>query len=353
MRQPIALPEFPWDELAPIEEQASAHPEGIVKLTVGSPVDPVYPSIQVALSEAAAFSGYPPTIGVPALREEIATTLERRYSMTGITGILPTIGTKEIIAALPRLLGAQSVSYPELAYPTYEIGALLAEAEVVPEGEPADVVFINSPSNPTGRVLSVDELRDIVATARERGAVVASDECYLGLGWTQQPVSILDPRVCDGDHTGLLAIHSLSKSSNLAGYRSGFVVGDADLIAQMTLVRKHSGFMVAYPVQMATIAALRDDEQEAFQKAIYLRRRQLLKPAFEHAGFRIDYSDAGLYLWASRDEDCWDSVRALAALGILVTPGTIYGPAGSTHIRVALTVTDDDAQRAADRLMAL
>ena len=353
MRRPITLPEFPWDELAPIEQIANRHPEGVVKLTVGSPVDPVYPSIQVALSEAAAFSGYPPTIGLPQLREAITTAMARRYNMTGIEGILPAIGTKELIANLPRLLGAQSVSFPTLGYPTYEIGARLAEAEIVPEGEKADLIFINSPSNPTGKVLTVEELRDIVAQAREWGAVIASDECYMGFGWTTQPVSILDPQVCDGDHTGLLVLQSLSKSSNLAGYRSGFVLGDKDLIAQMTLLRKHAGFMVPYPVQMATIAALEDDEQEAFQKALYLRRRQLLKPAFEHAGFRIDYSDAGLYLWATRDEDCWDSVRAMAELGILVTPGTIYGPAGNTHIRVALTVTDDDAHTAADRLMAL
>ena len=190
-----------------------------------------------------------------------------------------------------------------------------------------------------------------MADARSRGAILVSDECYLGMGWTdKRPHSILDPAVCDGDHTGLLAIHSLSKTSNLAGYRSGFVVGDPDLIEELTLVRKHSGFMVPYPIQYATIAALNDDEQESFQKARYFARRKVLTEAITAAGFTIDHSDAGLYLWTTGGENCWDTARWFAERGLLVTPGDFYGEAGKEHVRIALTITDDDAIAAAKRL---
>ncbi|MGM5594084.1 succinyldiaminopimelate transaminase [Corynebacterium glucuronolyticum] len=351
VRHPIKLPVFPWDQLAPLEETAKNHPDGMVKLTVGAPVDPVFPSIQVALSEAAALSGYPPTIGVPELREAIVSSLERRYNMQGITGVLPVIGTKELIANLPAQLRVESVAYPELAYPTYEIGAIFADAKIVQEG--ADLTFINSPNNPSGEVLTVEQLREYVADARERGAILVSDECYLGMGWTdKKPVSILDPAVCDGDHTGLIAVHSLSKTSNLAGYRSGFVVGDKDLIDELTLIRKHGGFMMPYPVQYATIAALNDDEQESFQKARYFARRKVLSEALTSAGLTIDHSDAGLYLWVTRSENCWDTARWFAERGLLVTPGDFYGPAGAEHVRIAMTITDEDAIAAAKRLQA-
>ncbi|EPD70945.1 succinyldiaminopimelate transaminase [Corynebacterium pyruviciproducens] len=349
MRHPIKLPEFPWDKLTPLEKTASEHPDGMIKLTVGAPVDPVFPSIQVALSEAAALSGYPPTIGVPKLREAIVSSLERRYNMQGITAVLPAIGTKELIAGLPSFLRVDTVAYPELAYPTYEIAAIMADAKIVNEG--ADLTFINSPNNPSGEVLTVEQMREYVADARSRGAILVSDECYLGMGWTdKRPHSILDPAVCDGDHTGLLAIHSLSKTSNLAGYRSGFVVGDPDLIEELTLVRKHSGFMVPYPIQYATIAALNDDEQESFQKARYFARRKVLTEAITAAGFTIDHSDAGLYLWTTGGENCWDTARWFAERGLLVTPGDFYGEAGKEHVRIALTITDDDAIAAAKRL---
>jgi succinyldiaminopimelate transaminase len=214
------------------------------------------------------------------------------------------------------------------------------------------LLWLNSPANPTGKVLPVDHLRKVVAWARERGTVVASDECYCAFGWEAEPVSVLDPRVSDGDHTGLLAVHSLSKRSNLAGYRAGFVTGDPTLVARLLEVRKHAGMIVPAPVQAAMVAALDDDAHVEVQRARYAARRARLRPALEAAGFRVEHSEAGLYLWATRDEDCWDSVTWLAERGILVAPGEFYGAAGRRHVRVALTATDERVAAAAGRLTA-
>jgi succinyldiaminopimelate transaminase len=248
---------------------------------------------------------------------------------------------------------------PELAYPTYEVGAQLAGAQVVradsltqlgPQS-PA-LVYLNSPSNPTGKVLGVDHLRKVVGWARERGVLVASDECYLGLGWDAQPHSVLHPDVCDGDHTGLLAVHSLSKTSSLAGYRAGFVAGDPTVVAELLAVRKHAGMMVPTPIQAAMVAALDDDAHELEQRQRYERRRALLLPALQSAGLTVDDSEAGLYLWATRGEPCRDTLAWLAQVGILVAPGEFYGPRGSHHVRVALTATDERIAAAVQRLTA-
>lgn len=357
-----ALPEFPWDTLADAKALAAAHPDGIVDLSVGTPVDPVAPPIREALAAASSASGYPATAGTARLREAAVAALDRRFGITGLTeaAVLPVIGSKELIAWLPTLLGlgpSHAVVVPELAYPTYDVGARLAGAQVLradsltqlgPQA-PA-LIYLNSPSNPTGRVLGVDHLRKVVAWARDRGVLVASDECYLGLGWDVQPVSVLHPSVCDGDHTGLLAIHSLSKSSSLAGYRAGFVAGDPAVVAELLAVRKHAGMMVPTPVQAAMVAALDDDVHERQQRERYERRRAALLPALRSAGFGVDYSDAGLYLWATRDEPCADTVRWLAARGILVAPGDFYGAGGARHVRVALTASDERIAAAAQRL---
>ncbi|MDT5147199.1 MAG: hypothetical protein QOC58_1844 [Mycobacterium sp.] len=357
-----SLPEFPWDTLADAKALAGAHPDGIVDLSVGTPVDPVAPLIQDALAAAASASGYPATAGPARLRESMVAALERRFGITGLVEahVLPVIGSKELIAWLPTLLGlgaADVVVVPELAYPTYDVGARLAGAWVLRAGSltqlgpqsPA-LVYLNSPSNPTGRVLGVDHLRKVVDWARDRSCVVASDECYLGLAWDAQPLSILHPSVCGGDHTGLLAIHSLSKSSSLAGYRAGFVAGDPGLVAELLAVRKHAGMMVPTPVQAAMVAALDDDEHERVQRERYERRRAALLPAVESAGFRVDHSEAGLYLWVTRDEPCHDSVTWFATRGILVAPGDFYGPGGARHVRVALTATDERIGAAVQRL---
>ena len=357
-----SLPEFPWDTLADAKAVAAAHADGIVDLSVGTPVDPVAPLIREALAAAGSASGYPATAGTARLRESAVAALSRRYGITGLTeaAVLPVIGTKELIAWLPTLLGlgpADAVMVPELAYPTYDVGARLAGAHVLRADsliqlgpQSPSLVYLNSPSNPTGRVLGVDHLRKVVSWAREKGSVVASDECYLGLGWEAEPLSVLHPLVCDGDHTGLLAVHSLSKSSSLAGYRAGFVAGDPGLVAELLAVRKHAGMMVPTPVQAAMVAALGDDAHEQQQRERYARRRAALAPALRSAGFAIDHSEAGLYLWATRGEPCRDSVAWLAARGILVAPGDFYGPGGAQHVRVALTATDERIAAAVDRL---
>ena len=205
-------------------------------------------------------------------------------------------------------------------------------------------------SNPTGKVLGVDHLRKVVSWARERGVIVASDECYLGLTWEGEAYSILDPRVCDGDHTGLLAIHSLSKVSNLASYRAGFFAGDTALIAELLAVRKHSGLMLPFPIQTAMTAALIDDTHVDAQRERYRARREVLLAAVTGAGFTVDDSEAGLYLWATRGESSRDTLAWLADRGILVAPGDFYGPAGAQHVRFALTATDERIAAAAARL---
>ncbi|MEV0468176.1 succinyldiaminopimelate transaminase [Nocardia tengchongensis] len=356
------LPDFPWDTIASVKAKAASHPDGIVDLSVGTPVDPVDPLIREALSSVAEVPGYPTTHGTPELREAVVSALKRRFGITGVdpAAVLPAIGTKELIAGLPRLLGlgAQDlVVIPEVAYPTYEVGALLAgtrylraDSTVALGPERPALIFLNSPSNPTGKVLGIDHLRKVVRFARERGAVVASDECYLGLAWEGRAVSILDPEVCDGDHTGLLAIHSLSKTSNLASYRAGFVTGDPELVAELLEVRKHSGMMLPYPIQAAMTAALGDDSHEVQQKDRYRARRVVLRDALQRAGFRIDDSEAGLYLWSTRDEPCRTTLDWLAERGILAAPGEFYGPRGNQHVRIALTATDERIATAADRL---
>jgi len=257
------------------------------------------------------------------------------------------------------LLGASSVGSPALAYPTYDVGARLAgatsqavDALVSLGPQRLDLLWVNSPANPTGRVLPPDHLRKVADWCRERGTVLASDECYVDLWYDgEPPASVLSPAVCGTSYDGLLAVHSLSKRSNLAGYRAGFVAGDPALVARLLEVRRHAGMMVPAPVQAAMVAALSDDEHVERQRETYARRRGLLLRAFEDAGFLVEGSAAGLYLWASRGEDCWSSVDWLAERGVLVAPGEFYGPTGQQHVRVALTAGDERIAAAAARLV--
>jgi succinyldiaminopimelate transaminase len=359
------LPRYPWDTLEPFKARALAHPGGIVDLSVGTPVDPVPAVAREALAAASDAHGYPATAGTRAFRQAAAGWLARRHEVTvDPDAVLPVIGTKELIAGLPSLLGCgpgDVVVHPELAYPTYDIGARIAGARpVAADGvvslgpQPVRLWWLNSPSNPTGQVLPAEHLRKVVQWARDRGTVVASDECYIELGWEDRPVSILHPDACDGSHAGLLAVHSLSKRSSMAGYRAGFVTGDPALVAELLEIRKHAGMIVPGPVQAAVTAALGDDAHADAQKARYAARRDVLRPALEAAGWAVDHSRAGLYLWAAHPEhDCWESVAALAEAGILVAPGSFYGPSGARHIRAALTATDERIAAAAARLAGL
>ena len=332
--------------MIPFRDQAAQHAGGAVDCSIGTPVDPT-PQVVIDAVERDA-PGYPFTAGTPALREACAGWLARRHGVdVDPSAVLPVIGTKEFIAALPTLLdfnSSHAVSVPQVAYPTYVVGAMIAGAQVVIEDPDADLVWVNSPSNPTGAV------RTDLATFRDRPGIVASDECYLEFGWQVQPRSILHPDICGGSHRGLLSVHSLSKRSNMAGYRFGFVAGDPALIASLLEIRKHMGAMVPTPVQSAAIAAWNDDAHVDVQRERYAARRALMIDALQAAGFRIDHSEAGLYLWATRDEPCWQTVAWFAERGIVVTPGEFYGSAGAQHVRIALTVTDAQVAQAVARL---
>jgi aspartate/methionine/tyrosine aminotransferase len=396
------LPEYPWDELAPIAEKANAFPGGAVDLSVGTPVDPVPTVIQDALSAAANAPGYPLTAGTPELRSAAAGWLSRSLDVqVDPASVLPVIGTKEFIAWLPTMLGlgpADTVIYPSLAYPTYDIGARLCGSASVavdvgsylpgarppvpsdaratgPDRRDRDLIgpartdlsslddapdssrllWVNSPSNPTGRVLSAGSLRDALAWTRSRGAVLASDECYIELGWDASPVSVLHPSVRGDSLDGVLAVFSLSKRSNLAGYRAGFVTGDPALMKDLLLVGRQAGMIVPAPVQAAMIAALSDDAHAVEQKARYAARRAILIEGLTASGFTIEQSQAGLYLWATRPGlDCWAACELLATeCGILVGPGSMYGPEGNDYIRIALTATDERVAAGGERLHAL
>jgi len=361
-----ALPDYPWDAMRPYAEAARRHPDGIVDLSIGSPVDPTPARVREALAFATDAHSYPQTAGTPELRAVVSQWFARRRGVPGLADdeVLPTIGSKELVAWLPLMLGlgeGDVVVHPRAAYPTYAVGATIAGARAVASDDPADwpaetrLVWLNSPGNPDGAVLDVDGLARAVARARELGAVVASDECYAELGWDgpwqSAPVpSVLDPRVTSGDRTGLLAVYSLSKQSNLAGYRAAFVAGDARLIDRLLTVRKHAGMMPPAPVQAAMIAALSDDEHVAAQKNLYRARRDVLRPALIEFGMRIDLSEAGLYLWGTKGVDAWQTIGELAELGILAGPGPFYGEHFPQHVRLSLTATDERIEAAAARL---
>ncbi|WP_348788180.1 succinyldiaminopimelate transaminase [Leifsonia sp. NPDC080035] len=372
------LPDYPWDLMAPYAERArAAVPSGagggIVDLSIGSPVDPTPDLIREALAAATDAHAYPQTVGTPALREAIVDWFARRRGVPDLTvdNVLPTIGSKELVAFLPFMLGlgeGDVVVHPRAAYPTYAIGAAMAGADALASDDPAEwpentrLVWLNSPGNPDGRVLSVDELRAAVARARELGAYLASDECYAELGWDapwtdpdgggSRIPSVLDPRVIGDDRRNVLAVYSLSKQSNLAGYRAAFVAGCRTVVGRLTTVRKHAGLMLPAPLQAAMVAALGDDEHVRAQRERYRARRELLVPALRAAGFRIDNSEAGLYLWATEGRDAWDSIGRLADLGILAGPGHFYGDFYPEHVRLSLTATDERIAAAAERLRA-
>ena len=359
-----ALPGFPWDRLAPYGDKAAAHPGGIVDLSIGTPVDATPAVVQDALCSAADAPGYPLTIGTPALREALVRwTGERLGTTVTAAHVVPSTGSKETVALLPSLLGLAAgtqVLLPALAYPTYDVGVRLAGCEPVATDDPTGhdpsrvgLVWLNSPSNPTGQVLPAERLRAVVEWGREHGVLVASDECYLELGWEAEPVSVLHPSVSGGSPDGVLAVHSLSKRSNLAGYRAGFAVGDAAAVAALVEARKNIGLLVPAPVQAALVAALGDAAHVVEQRARYAARRDALLRAVRAAGFTVEHSEAGLYLWCTRGEPCWDTVAALADVGVLAAPGAFYGEAGARHVRLALTATDERVSAAVERLAVL
>jgi succinyldiaminopimelate transaminase len=372
-------PPYPHDRLGPVRAAAAAVPGGMVDASVGTPVDPMPDVVVRALADAApGATGYPPTIGSLALREAAAAWIARRFGC-GVTTdeVIPCIGTKELVASLPRVLSLRdpsrdTVLYPAVAYPTYAMGARLGGLRPVPvpvdEGwhldlarvDPADaaralVLWLNDPGNPTGVTATPARMRDAVEWARARGVVVASDECYAEFTYDTDGVATAPVTALDAGPDGVLAVHSLSKRSNMAGMRSGFVAGDRALVTYLGEVRKHGGLMMPAPVQAATVAALGDDEHVAEQRARYARRRAVVLPALEARGLVHDGGSSTFYLWLrdpDRGRDGWAIADDLATTGLVVAPGDFYGDASTDHVRVALTLTDDQVALVADRATA-
>ncbi len=348
------LPDFPWDALAPYAEVARKYSEGAIDLSVGTPVDPTPKFVQEALAQHSNSPSYPLTAGTPELRSAVSNWAQTKLGAKGEFDVLPVIGSKELVAWLPTLLQSKKVIYPEIAYPTYLVGALLAESETqaveidAQTWPSADLAWVNSPSNPTGRVHSELEFQKAIEWTRKNGSVLVSDECYFEFADSAEPTSIL--KHTGGNNKNILAVHSLSKRSSMAGYRAAFIIGDPILIAAIREVRKHAGMMVALPVQHAMIAALSDEKHVAQQRAKYNARRSTLSPALAKAGFRIEESAAGLYIWCTRNESSWDSVKWLSEIGIIATPGVFYGEKGASHIRIAMTATDEQINSAAARI---
>ena len=339
----MKLPDFPWDALAPYGQEARAHPEGIIDLSQGTPVDPTPAFIQEALKESANSPSYPLTMGTEKLRNAIKDWATRQLGATGDFACIPLIGSKELVAWLPTILEAKQVLYPKIAYPTYLVGALIAKAEAISvdfDGKSwptADLAWINSPSNPTGAIKWASN-----------GGIVIADECYLEFGESSTPKSIL--ALTGGDNRNILALHSLSKRSSMAGYRAAMLIGDPALVAKVLEVRKHAGMMVPLPVQNAMVAALADSKHVSEQRDRYNARKAKVRSAIAKHGFEVHHSEAGLYLWATRGESDWQSVDWFAKRGILVTPGHFYGESGNQHVRIAMTATDEQIEKLVNRL---
>jgi succinyldiaminopimelate transaminase len=370
-----SLPIFPWDRLAPFGEIARQHPDGIIDLSIGTPVDSTPEIIRQALADASDAPGYPTAAGTLEFRTACVNWLSRIAGATNLTPnhVIPSIGSKEMVAWLPTFLGfgpREVIAIPATAYPTYDVGARIAGCHVVTadgvvelesartrieaNGRRLAMVWLNSPANPTGRISPAAELAAIVAWGRTHNVIVVSDECYLELSWDQdiKPISVLHPSVIGDDARGVIAVHSLSKRSNLAGYRAGFIAGDLDLINQVLEIRKHGGNLLPAPIQHAAAVALDDQAHVDHQREIYRARRSVLLDAFTAAGFEVHHSEAGLYLWMTRGENCWDSIQWLADRGILLAPGSFYGEAGDQFVRAAFTATDSSVAKVASRLMA-
>ena len=360
------LPDYPWKSLKPYAEKAAQHKDGAIDLSVGSPIDPTPDSVQQALKKFSNAPGYPSTAGTLEFRQSVTQWFSRRRQVPGLhpDQVMPTIGSKELISWLPTFLGlgpGDVVVQPKVAYTAYAVGAALSGATLVSEDNPdnwpenSKLIWINSPGNPDGKVLDVAGFAKAVARARELGALLASDECYAELGWSdpwdkETIPSVLDPRVCGDSHDGILCVYSLSKQSNMAGYRAAFAVGAKDLIRDLVNLRMHTGMIMPLPTQQAVIAALADSTHVAAEKEIYSKRRATLLAAVTSYGFEVTDSEAGLYLWATLGQDCWSTVDQLAELGIVVVPGSFYGEHATKHVRFSLTATDNDISRAALRL---
>ncbi len=361
-------PAYPYDRLAPLAARAKTHEGGVVDLSIGTPTDPPAPLVLQALANSGAERGYPPSIGSVALRQAAQGWMRRRLGVEIETSnIAACIGTKEFVAGIPHWLhlrdpSKDTVLYPAVSYPSYAMGATLARCRAVPVPvdehwrldlsaiDPADIeralcLWVNTPGNPAG---GLDDLEAVATWGREHGVLVLSDECYAEFTWDGQRSTILAHGI-----EGLLAVHSVSKRSNLAGLRVGFYAGDSDLVAYLSELRKHAGLMVPGPTQHAAAVALGDDEHVEVQASRYRRRLQrashILSEAF---GIEATLPGGGLYLWfPAPNGDAWAFAERLAVdAGCLVTPGEFFGPAGANHVRLAVVAPDARLDLVAHRL---
>ena len=360
-------PPYPYDRLRELEPLAAAHDGGVVDLSIGTPCDPPPGFVLDALSASGTERGYPASIGSPAFREAAAGWLDRRLGVTlGPDQLAACIGTKELVAGLPHWLrlrdpSRDTVLYPAISYPSYAMGATLAGARAVPVPPAADgsldlgavseddaaralCLWVNVPGNPTG---AVSDLGPVVAWGRARGVPVASDECYVEFTWQGPRRTVLEHGT-----DGVLAVHSLSKRSNLAGVRAGFYAGDQALVHYLSEVRKHAGFMVPGPVQAAAVAAWGDDAHVDEQCERYLGRLDLLAQILTDRDVPATRPDGAFYLWvAAPDGDAWALARWLAEQGgALVSPGDFYGEHGAGFVRIAAVQPDERLELVARRL---
>ncbi len=360
-------PPYPYDRLDELKAIAEAHDGGMVDLSIGTPFDPPPDLVVKAIGASGAERGYPPSIGRPDFREAAADWLNRLVgSAVGADDVRATIGSKEFVAGLPHWLRLRTperdtVLYPAISYPSYEMGATLAGCRAVPvpvddewridlsaiddaDAERALCLWVNTPGNPAG---GLDDLGAAYRWGRERSVPVISDECYVAFTWAGPPRSIVTHGL-----DGVLAVHSLSKRSNLAGVRSGFYVGDPELVHYLGEVRKHAGFMQPGPVQSAAVAAFGDESHVDAQRAIYRQRLELMLRITAELGSDAEMPGGGFYLWApAPDGDAWGFARRLATeAGALVSPGEFYGVQGAGHVRIALVQPDERLALVADRL---
>jgi len=363
-------PPYPHDRLAALSATAGAHDEGMVDLSVGMPHDPPPPEVVAALATSGAERGYPPSIGTPAFREAAAAWINRRFEVDVDPGaVAACIGTKELVVGLPHWLALRrperdTVLYPAVSYPSYAMGAVLAGCRPVAvplddrwrldlsaiteeDASRALCLWSNTPGNPAG---GLDDLNAVAAWGREKGILVLSDECYAEFTWDGPPRSILQ-----SGNDDVLALHSVSKRSNLAGLRSGFYAGDPELVGYLSEVRKHAGFMVPGPVQAAAVVALGDDAHAAAQASRYRSRLERAQAMLaEFLDVAVAAPGGGIYLWVpAPGGDAWAFAEHLAAeAGCLVAPGDFYGPAGAGHVRLAMVVPEERLDLVARRLAA-
>jgi succinyldiaminopimelate transaminase len=361
--QPFVPPPYPYDRLDDLKVAGGARAGGLVDLSIGTPCDPPPRFVVDALAQSGTERGYPASIGSPAYRAAAADWMGRRLGVTADPDdVAACVGTKELVAGVPQWLRLRrpdldTVLYPAISYPTYAMGATLAGCRAVPyrsfaaidedDARRALCLWVNVPGNPTGDLV---DLGDAAAWGREHGVPVLSDECYVEFTWDGPPRTILEH-----GPDGVLAVHSLSKRSNLAGVRAGFYAGDRDLVHYLSEVRKHAGFMVPGPVQAAAVAAWSDDQHVQDQRLRYRTRLEAMRAALASIGVDAPMPAGAFYLWApAPDGDAWALARRLAEQGgALVSPGEFYGPDAADHVRIAVVQPDDRIALVAERLASI